>query len=216
MTLTYSSGGVTAARVETQQRPAVLGLLASGRMAPSSGTVTIDGRPDRARLRRSVALVDAPAVCDPAPEVSTLGIVEEELMFAGRAAHPRAARRLLASLDLEQWARIPIGAVAPTDRCRLLLELAALRPGVEGVVLVSPDRHGGDPAGWWNAALALARRDLAVLALVGDAAMAAIARTPVGGAPDLFEASPEPAGQPTPEASEPSVACAPAEAEALA
>ncbi|WP_062294513.1 hypothetical protein [Demequina phytophila] len=172
VTVAFETGAVTLAVAETQQRPTVLGLLASGRMHADTGVVTVDGRVDHGRMRAAIALVDAPLVSEPAAHVSTVGIVEEELMFAGRRATPAAARRMLASLGLSRWAITPFGNVDPTDRIRLLLELAALRPGVEGVVLVSPDRHGGEPAGWWEAAGSLAARDLAVLVIAGDASAA--------------------------------------------
>lgn len=41
----FESGRATLARVETEQRPTVLGLIASGRMRPDTGGVVIDGRP---------------------------------------------------------------------------------------------------------------------------------------------------------------------------
>ncbi|WP_062308400.1 hypothetical protein [Demequina subtropica] len=185
-TATFTSGSITLVRAETQQRPTVLGLLASGRMHPDTGVVTVDGRVDYGRMRAALALVDAPVVSEPVGHVSTVGIVEEELMFAGRASTPSAARALLAELGLTEWARTPFANVAPTDRVRLLLELAALRPGVEGIVLVAPDRHGGDPSGWWEAARGLARRGLAVLVIAGDAAAATIAGTSVADMPDVI------------------------------
>lgn len=191
VTVAFESGSTTLVRTETQQRPTVLGLLASGRMTPGTGVVTIDGTADPARMRRAVALVDAPLVSEPAPNVSTLGIVEEELMFAGGRATVAGARAELDRLGLTQWARTPIANVDPTDRIRLLLELAAARPGVEGLVLVSPDRHGGDPQGWWTVAIDLAARGLAVLVIAGDAAAALVSDTGLPGTPDHVTVTPE-------------------------
>ncbi|HEY2556414.1 MAG TPA: hypothetical protein VGI08_04850, partial [Diaminobutyricibacter sp.] len=57
--VTFRSGEVTLARAETEQRPAVLGLIASGRMRPDAGTVTIDGATDYSELRTRIALIDA-------------------------------------------------------------------------------------------------------------------------------------------------------------
>ena len=191
VTAAFESGAVTLVRAETQQRPTVLGLLASGRMTPGTGVVTIDGEVDPARMRRVVALVDAPLVSEPAPNVSTLGIVAEELMFAGRRSSVADARERLRGFGLARWERTPVANVDPTDRVRLLLELAAARPEVEGIVLVSPDRHGGDPQGWWDAALALAARGLAVLVIAGDAAAALLAGTPIDQMPDQLTVTPE-------------------------
>ncbi|WP_431278539.1 hypothetical protein [Leifsonia poae] len=98
-------------------------------------------------------------------------------MFAGRASNPIAVNRAMAKLNVSEWARYAIGTVAPTVRIRLLAELALMRDGVEGLVITSPDRHGGDPNEWWNLARGLAARDLAILIVAGDASAAAIAAT---------------------------------------
>ncbi|HVX08452.1 hypothetical protein [Humibacter sp.] len=175
VTLAYATGEAVLARAETEQRPTVLGLLASGRMRPSSGTVTIDGEPDASALRNAVALVDAPDVSDPAPNVTVASVAAEELMFAGRPSGGRAVGDALAELGMAERARDAIGQVPPTVRIRLLVELALLRDGVRGIVLTSPDRHGGDPNAWWRIALDVASRGYAVLVIAGDASAAAIA-----------------------------------------
>jgi hypothetical protein len=174
-TLTFVSGEARLAMAETEQRPAVLGLLASGRMRPDTGSVWIDGRKDVGAIRRRVALIDAPDVCDPAPNVAVAGIVAEELMFAGRPSNPVAALRWLESMGMRSLARIPIADVAPRERIRILLELGAARAGIEGLVLVAPDRHGGDPAEWWQLAEEYATRGLAVLAIAGEASAVVLA-----------------------------------------
>jgi hypothetical protein len=173
-TVGFESGRATLARAETEQRPTVLGLLATGRMRPDTGTVTIDGRADAAAIRRTVALVDAPDVSDPAPNVTVAGVAAEELMFAGVPSNPVSVARWLDDLGLRDVARIPIANVDPIVRLRLLTELAILRDDVEGLVLVSPDRHGGDPLEWWGLAKRLADRGFAVLVIAGDASAAAI------------------------------------------
>jgi hypothetical protein len=173
-TIGFESGRATLARAETEQRPTVLGLLASGRMRPDAGDVTIDGRADASAIRRRIALVDAPGVSDPAPNVTVAGVAAEELMFAGIPSGPVSVSRWLDELGLEAVARVPIADVAPEVRLRLLTELAILRDGVEGLVIVSPDRHGGDPTAWWSIARDLADRGFAVLVIAGDASAAAI------------------------------------------
>ena len=170
LSLTYGNSLARLAVAETEQRPTVLGLIAAGRMTPDTGTVRIDGIPDRAALRRRVALVDAPEVSDPAPNVTVAGIVAEELMFAGRPV-----KRWLTSHDAASLARRPIADVAPADRIRLLMELAILRPDVEGLVLVSPDRHGGHPERWWQIAAGFAERGTSVLVIAGAASGAVLA-----------------------------------------
>jgi len=175
---TFTSGRVTLATAETEQRPSVLGLIASGRMRPDSGTVTIDGRRSPRRMRKVVALVDAPDVNDPAPDVAVVGVVEEELMFAGRRADPLSARRWLDEHGWRTLARTPIGQLDADDRIRMLLELAALRRGIEALVLVSPDRHGGDPRHWQRIAQDFAARGFAVLVVAGTAAATALEAEP--------------------------------------
>jgi len=175
----FATGAATLVRAETEQRPTVLGLIASGRMRPDAGEVLIDGRADAASIRDAVALVDAPDVCDPAPNVTVLGLVEEELMFAGRPSNLLSARRWLEATGRSALGRLPISAVAPRDRIALLLELTALRERIRGMVLVSPDRHGGDPAQWWELVEEFAARGYAMLAIAGDAS--AMVLRPAGG-----------------------------------
>lgn len=170
----FETGRASLVVAETEQRPTVLGLVASGRMKVDAGSVTIDGRADAAGLRRRVALVDAPIVSEPEPNVSVTGVVAEELMFAGHAPTPFAAARWLEGIGLEAIAGLPTGNVEPAARIRLLLELAILRSDVEGLVLVAPDRHGGEPLAWWRIAQEFAERGYAVLAVAGHASKSAI------------------------------------------
>jgi len=166
----FASGEASIVIAETAQRPSVLGLIASGRMRPDSGRVTIDGAEDPRALRHRVALVDAPDVNDPAPNVNVYGVLAEELMFAGRPTTPRAVRDALTEFGVAEWRSWSISDVPPAVRIRMLAELAVIRRGVEGVVITAPDRHGGDPADWWAIAEDLAARGLAVLVITGVAA----------------------------------------------
>ncbi len=174
--LEFHTGAVRFALAETEQRPTVLGLIASGRMKPETGRVTIDDTVDNRRLRRSIALVDAPDVSDPHPDVALSGVVGEELMFAGLGATPLHARRWLTQLGFAELAGVPIGSIDPAARVRILCELAVLREGTRGIVLVSPDRHGGSPDGWWRIASEFADRGYAMLVIVGGSAAVALER----------------------------------------
>jgi hypothetical protein len=180
-------GEVTLVATETERRPTVLGLIASGRMRPDTGDVTIDGLTDAASLRRRVALVDAPEVSDPAPDVTVDRVVAEELMFAGRSGTRRATRSVLARLGMAEQAAVPMVDLAPAARIRLLTELATFREGVTGIVLTAPDRHGGDPRDWFAVAEGLAERGYAVLVIAGAAAVATLdaARDASAPAPSL-------------------------------
>lgn len=172
--LTYETGRARLVTAETEQRPTVLGLIASGRMRPDSGSVVIDGRTDAGAIRRSIALVDALHVSDPEPNIPVAGVVAEELMFAGRRSDPFSTRQWIAEHGLSTLASTPIGNIAPEYRIRLLCELAVLRPGVTGLVLTSPDRHGGEPTVWWAIAQGFAARGLAVLVIAGRASQSVI------------------------------------------
>jgi hypothetical protein len=174
--LEFHSGAVRYALAETEQRPTVLGLIASGRMKTETGLVTIDGAADAKALRRTVALVDAPDVSDPHPDIALAGVVAEELMFAGKPATPLHARRWLAQVGYDDLGSAPIGTVDPAARVRILCELAVLRDGVEAIVLVSPDRHGGSPDGWWRIAGEFADRGIAMLVILGGSAAVALER----------------------------------------
>jgi len=174
--LEFHTGAVRFAIAETEQRPTVLGLIASGRMRPETGQVTIDGVPKAKEIRRRVALVDAPDVSDPHADITLAGVVGEELMFAGVGATPLHARRWLTQLGFHELASVPIGTIDPAARVRILCELAVLREGVDAVVLVSPDRHGGSPDGWWRIAGEFADRGYAMLVIVGGSAAVALER----------------------------------------
>ncbi|MCK2035132.1 hypothetical protein KZC51_03195 [Microbacterium sp. SSW1-49] len=176
MSLEFHSGAVRFALAETEQRPTVLGLIASGRMKPDTGRVTIDDTANPKELRRRIALVDAPDVSDPHPDITLAGVVGEELMFAGVGATPLHARRWLTQLGYNELAATPIGNIDPAARVRILCELAVLRDGVDGVVLVAPDRHGGSPDGWWRIAGEFADRGYAMLVIIGGSAAVALER----------------------------------------
>ena len=164
-----SDGEAVLVEAETEQRPTVLGLIASGRMRPDGGDVLVDGRRNAALLRKRSALVDAPDVSDHDPNVLTIGVVQEELMYAGRPSGPVAAKQWLKDRGFGDLALQAIGTVRPSVRIRMLCALAAERPGVDTLVLVSPDRHGGRPQDWWVVAEDFAARGFAVLVIAGRA-----------------------------------------------
>ena len=169
MSLRFETGTATVVGVETARRPTVLGLVASGRMRPDTGSVRVDGTVAFGKIRTAIALVDAPDVSEPSGEITLAGVTAEELMFAGRSAGPWAVMRTLRDLGFDDYARRPMADLPPAVRIRALAELALLRPGVRGLVLTSPDRHGGEPSDWVELARELAERDLAILVVVGHA-----------------------------------------------
>lgn len=169
LSLSITAGELTVIPVETDERPMVLSLVLGGRLALTGGAVT----PSRGVLRDRVAIVDTPFASEPSHGVALQLVVAEELAFAGRAAGRRAVRAFLHSHGLEQYAAVPMRAVPAAARVLLLAELAAQRPGVDTLVITSPERHGGDPAAWLAPLAALTRRGLAV-AIVTDSATASL------------------------------------------
>jgi hypothetical protein len=167
--LVFETGRVTVAVAETGDRPTVLSLVASGRMVPDSGSVTIDGVADAALVRERIALVDAPEVSDPAADLQLRSVVKEELMYAGRSTSHDTVTAVIDQAGGSRYASERMGDVPASVRVRVLAELAAFRRGVQGLVITSPDRHGGDPREWLAVATDLAARDFAVLVVCGAA-----------------------------------------------
>jgi hypothetical protein len=192
--LTYGAGVPTLAVAETGRRPVVLSLVAGGRMRVDAGRIRLDGEPVDGRLRAAVALVDTPTVGEPSDDVALRAVVREELGFAGRRTGRRAVDRILNAHGLLPLAGSPFRSVPPTARVRLLAELAASRPGVEAIVVTSPERHGGAPAEWYAVLRGLAARGVGVL-VVTTAAVAELLAAD-GGAPPAAGTAPQeiPAG----------------------
>ncbi|WIB67948.1 hypothetical protein DEI93_02590 [Curtobacterium sp. MCBD17_035] len=160
--------------VETEQTPVVASLVAGGRMQPDAGRLLVDGVEDPDRVRRTVALVDTPTVAEPFAVMTVRRIVREELAFAGRHAGRDAVTTVLDELDLTEWADTPIERVPTAQRIRLLVELALLRDGIEGLVVTTPERHGGSVADWFAVLQNVADRGIAVLVIASAAAVETI------------------------------------------
>ena len=94
--LSYRSGRATLAVAETEQRPTVLGLIASGRMRPDAGTVALDEATDRRAhnaLRRRGAPLHPPGVRAPAPHPPGPGGGARGQGFSRAASRPPAGPR---------------------------------------------------------------------------------------------------------------------------
>ena len=170
--------------VETEGAPTLASLVAGGRMAPDHGRVTLDGRDDADAVRASFALVDTPTVAEPFGSLTVAQVAREELALAGHRAGRASVAEFLDVVGLAEHRRTRLVSLPTELRVRLLCELALLRPGVEGLVLTSPERHGGDVAAWLGVVHDLARRGVVVLTVTGFAALATVRALP---APDLGE-----------------------------
>ncbi len=140
-----------------------LALALAGRVPLAAGAVTLDGDPSVALRRRHVALVDAPDVTSPEDGLSVRAAMAEQLALAGRPSSRAATRALLAAHGVRELEGERFEAVAPEVRAVLLMEVAAARAATRVLVLVAPDRLGGDPDPWWRTAHRLAEEGLTVV-----------------------------------------------------
>lgn len=156
--------------VETLDAPVLASLVAGGRLRPDRGTVTLDGHVDDDGVRAAVALVDTPGVAEPFPALRLEQVVREELALAGVRASRGTVADFLDAAGLTEHSRTRLEALPTAERVRALTELALLRPGVHGLVVTSPERHGGDVAAWAGVLAALVERGVTVLVVTSVAA----------------------------------------------
>lgn len=140
-----------------------LALALGGRVDLASGEVRLDGDDAASLRRRHVALVDVPDVTAPEEALSVKAVLEEELALAGLPAGRTAAHRFLAERGSLELAGVRWEHVAGHLRTAWLMETAAARDGIRVLVVAHPDRHGGDPHRWWDAARSFADRGLTVV-----------------------------------------------------
>ncbi|MFT7710661.1 hypothetical protein ACMT9Y_06855 [Clavibacter tessellarius] len=189
VSLSYGGPDPVVAVAETELRPTVLSLVASGRMRLDGGTIAIDDdgsapqtdadpKEAAARVAERVALVDTPRINEPADDVSLRAVVAEELALAGHRSGRYEVGVILDDQGLADLARAPFSAVPAVARIRLLTTLAASRAGVEAVVVTSPERHGGAVGEWMRVLRDLARAGTGVLVVTSEAAAEAIAALP--------------------------------------
>ncbi|MBD5786186.1 hypothetical protein IF650_08345 [Cellulosimicrobium terreum] len=176
--LSWSTGECVLVAAEPGHGHTALALVATGRFVPSAGTVRLDpAAPARAggrvrhrttaaaaaTLREVSAVVDVPGVNEPDDALTVADVVAEGLALAGRRALPPDVTRWLADHSLVADRGRRIDQVPGVVRTALLAALAAEREGVGFLVLTLPDRHGGEPDGWWEVARTVAGSGLGVL-----------------------------------------------------
>jgi hypothetical protein len=153
--------------IETEGAPTLASLIAGGRMTPETGRVLLDGRDDPSRIRELFALVDTPTVAEPFADLTVLTVVQEELALADQRGNRDNARLLLEAIGLPEHEETRIKALPTEARLRILSELAVLRPGIRGLILTSPERHGGDTETWFRVVQDLSDRGFTVLVVTG-------------------------------------------------
>lgn len=162
-------GAVTVLRCDPGVPQVALALAIGGRVDLAAGSISIGGSTDRADLQVRTRLVDVSDVTAPEGTLSLRAVVAEELALAERPSSPADVVAFLADRDLTVLARRRWESLPPGLRTRLLIELGAWHPRVRVLVLAGPDRHGGDPYEWFEAARALADTGLTVVALCSPA-----------------------------------------------
>ncbi|WP_426998202.1 ABC transporter ATP-binding protein [Pseudarthrobacter sp. N5] len=153
-----------------QDQRTALALTLTGRMKPSDGHISWDGRVKIKPLRLASGLVDSPGVNEPEQHLSVRDLVTEDL-----ALIPRRYRGALLSKPwlkinrFEDIAELWTEQLPPERRTELLTALALANPYTDLLVIDSPDRHTADVADWLPRLEKLAYdggRPLAVVATV--------------------------------------------------
>nr|WP_051876368.1 hypothetical protein [Cellulosimicrobium sp. MM] len=175
MDLAWSTGECVLVAGEPGHGHTALALVATGRFDPSAGEVRLtpastpshrSGRPARgaaATLRDVTAVVDVPGISEPDDALTVADVVAEGLALAGRRSLPTDVTRWLADHSLTTDRARRLDQVPGVVRTALLAALAAEDPDVRFLVLTLPDRHGGEPSGWWEVAQSLAGAGYGVL-----------------------------------------------------
>lgn len=177
--LTLDAGQVRAVVGEPGHGHTALALALAGRLPYDAGAVTLDGDPTAGRRRAAVALVDVPGVSEPDGPIPLATVIHEELAFARQHRPRRVIRSWVGDLDPStRFEDVP-----PPHRVALLLQLAALRPGVRFLVLTLPERYGAEPIHWEPVAREIAASGPGVLVTVGPttAAGLSVPSSPLGG-----------------------------------
>ena len=162
--LAWSTGECLLVAGEPGHGHTALALVATGRFVPSSGTVRLDGAAVApSALRARTAVVDVPGISEPDDALSLADVVAEGLALAGRRSLPRDVTRWLEERSLAEDRGRRVDQLPGVVRTAVLAALATEDPDVRFVVLTLPDRHGGEPSGWWETARTLAASGLGVL-----------------------------------------------------
>lgn len=146
-----------------------LALALSGRMKPTSGTLSWNNEDQTRAVRKHSALVDSPEVSAPESHMKVQDVVAEDLALIPGAFWRRPkAKRWMAQHGFTDIAESWIDAVEPARRLELQLLLAIENPQIQLLVVDSPDRHDLADEHWAEIleGFADSHREFAVLAIV--------------------------------------------------
>lgn len=148
-----------------------LALALSGRMKPTTGTVSWGHADSLKTLRQHSALLDSPEVNEPESHMKVRDLVAEDLaLLPGPVWRKPRAKKWMALHGFDDVAASWADALDPARRLELQLLLAAEDSRVELLVLDSPDRHDMQDEAWLDLLLEFAEshREFAVVATVSD------------------------------------------------
>lgn len=136
-------------QADGQERRTALALALTGRMKPSTGTVSLGHDGSMVSLRRRSAIVDAPDVNAPENHLTVRSLTSEDLAlvpvkFRDRTRPTEWLVKHGFRDILEKW----VEELEPARLLHLQLELALANKDVEVVVVDSPDRHTADVSAW--------------------------------------------------------------------
>lgn len=136
-------------QADGQERRTALALALTGRMKPTTGSVTLGHDDAMSSLRRRSAIVDAPDVNAPEHHLSVRSLTSEDLAlvplkFRDRTRPTEWLVKHGFRDILEKW----VEELEPARLLHLQLELALANRDVDLVVVDSPDRHTADVSAW--------------------------------------------------------------------
>lgn len=147
----------------------------AGRMRPSSGTVTLAGRPaSPGRLRRHVGIGAVKSVSDLEDALRVGELLRERAAFEGRRRHRTLVRDLLDRVGLDVSPKMLVRDLDGAQRVRLSVA-SALVGGPDAVVVDDVDRGVPLPErpALWGLLRGLAHDGVAVVAAGADVGTAA-------------------------------------------
>ncbi|WP_449374539.1 ABC transporter ATP-binding protein [Arthrobacter psychrolactophilus] len=148
-TIAANRSEVLLIQADGQERRTALALALTGRMKPTSGTVSIGHDASLGSLRRRSAIIDSPDVNAPENHLTVKSLASEDLALVPFKFRDRTRPTAWLVKNgfrdiLEQW----IEELAPARLLKLQLELALANRDVDLVVVDSPDRHTADTGAW--------------------------------------------------------------------
>jgi len=170
--LQVTRGEVHLVVADPQISRTALALALSGRMKPSTGTVSWGHADSLKTLRQHTALLDSPEVNEPESHMKVRDLIAEDLaLLPGPIWKKPRNKKWTALHGFDDVAKDWADSLDPARRLELQLLLAAEDSRIELIVLDSPDRHDMQDDVWLDLLLEFAgsNRAFAIVAIVSNA-----------------------------------------------